>query len=149
MILLRFDRSTLKGLPVRIRKQVLERDHYTCQGCLVPQIYIYAPDKRTMFGPSDYCRTNIDLAVHHVIKKPFGSDELSNLKALCRRCHEDVHHDIDPYYTERSLRKVFHKLGMKAIARRRKKSEILRKEGLLSADFDYTTDDIGLPTAAA
>jgi hypothetical protein len=89
-----------------------------------------------MFGPSDYCRTNIDLAVHHVIKKPFGSDELSNLKALCRLCHEDVHHDIDPYYTERSLRKVFRKLGMKAIARRSKKSEILRKEGLLSADFD-------------
>jgi hypothetical protein len=102
---------------------------------LYEQVYEYAPHKRSMFAVSKYCRTNIDLEVHHIVKKPIGLDGPKNLLTLCRRCHEDVQHDIDPYYTEKYLRNYFNKVGVKAIARRRKKSEILIKQGLLSADF--------------
>lgn len=89
-----------------------------------------------MFAVSNYCILNVNLEVHHIVKRPIGLDELNNLITLCRHCHEDVQHDIDPYYNEKNLVKYFYKIGMKAIARRCEKSQILRDRGLLSAGFD-------------
>ncbi len=52
----------------RLRKQVLLRDHYTCQACgLVSE----------------------ELEVDHVIPRAQGGgDSLENLQALCLRCHQ-------------------------------------------------------------
>lgn len=54
-----------------LRKKVLKRDHFTCQICEV---------------------RNISLQVHH--KEPLskgGSNALSNLVTLCKKCHEAQH----------------------------------------------------------
>lgn len=54
-----------------IRKQVYERDNYTCVECNA---------------------TDVVLNANH--KKPLskgGSDELSNLETLCEPCHEKIH----------------------------------------------------------
>jgi ferredoxin len=54
-----------------IRRQVLEHDHYTCQGCGISEKECYR-----------------SLDVHHII--PYnkgGLDTLDNLMTLCPKCH--------------------------------------------------------------
>ena len=54
-----------------IRKQVYERDNYTCVDCSA---------------------TDVALHAHHKIpKSKKGSDELSNLETLCEDCHAEYH----------------------------------------------------------
>jgi hypothetical protein len=58
----------------QLRKQIFERDKYTCQG----------------FN----CRINKNLTVHHIIPKSLGGkNNLSNLTTLCFECHKKVHND--------------------------------------------------------
>lgn len=54
-----------------VRKAVLDRDGYICQGC--------AADDRP-------------LEVHHIVPiQRGGSNEMSNLNTLCDRCHKRIH----------------------------------------------------------
>lgn len=56
------------------RMRVLVRDNFSCQhkGCRVAYLS--------------------QLSVHHIVPKcQGGSDNLSNLTTLCRRCHEALH----------------------------------------------------------
>lgn len=53
----------------RIRQRVLERDLYTCQACGL---------------------VSSELDVDHIVRSvDGGSDDLSNLQALCWQCHHD------------------------------------------------------------
>lgn len=53
-----------------LRKQVFQRDNYTCQKCLDP-------------------RKNIE--IHHKIpRRSGGSDSLGNLISYCRECHKTI-----------------------------------------------------------
>ncbi len=63
-----------------IRPRVLARDNFRCVKC-------------GKFGIQD-AKT---LEIHHIIpKKNGGSDELSNLMTLCRKCHRCVERGLDP-----------------------------------------------------
>jgi HNH endonuclease len=73
---------------------------------------------------------------HHIVKWPIGLTVLGNLILLCRRCHIDVHQNIDRYYEIEYLREHLDEIGMKAIEECRRRKKILRDQGLLSADFD-------------
>ena len=60
------------------RRRVYERDNYTCQNCGIEG------------GPAG----DAELHAHHVVPlEKEGSNELSNLKTLCAKCHEAVHQD--------------------------------------------------------
>lgn len=62
-----------KSLPKDIRETVLKRDGYKCIRC----------------GSAE------DLDIHHIVpKSQGGSDELSNLRTLCRQCHATEHPDV-------------------------------------------------------
>ncbi|MCL6611200.1 MAG: HNH endonuclease [Peptococcaceae bacterium] len=57
----------LKG---KVVTQVIERDNYRCRGC----------------------GTTRHLEIHHIIfRSQGGTDEISNLVTLCRRCHQRAH----------------------------------------------------------
>ncbi|WP_436934641.1 HNH endonuclease [Halovenus marina] len=59
-----------------IRKQVYERDGYTCVNC----------------GASGGSNGNAEIHADHVLPRSRdGSDELQNLRTLCRECHEARH----------------------------------------------------------
>ncbi|MFC7204706.1 HNH endonuclease [Haloferax namakaokahaiae] len=61
------------------RKRVYERDDYVCQNC----------------GAKGGPRENVTLHAHHIVPKgKGGSDKMSNLKTLCKRCHDAVHYDV-------------------------------------------------------
>ncbi len=52
----------------RLRKQILERDRYTCCACRTISV--------------------MDIEVDHLIPiSQGGTDDPSNLRAMCRRCH--------------------------------------------------------------
>jgi len=54
-----------------LRKQVLQRDGWRCQGCGASQ----------------------NLQVHHLIRRSkLGADALDNLITLCATCHQSQHH---------------------------------------------------------
>ena len=54
-----------------LRQQVMERDSYLCQVCLIDGRYTPATE------------------VDHIINKASGgTDELTNLQAICRECHK-------------------------------------------------------------
>jgi 5-methylcytosine-specific restriction enzyme A len=56
----------------RLRKIVLERDHHLCQPC------------------RERSRVTAAQAVDHILAKANGgTDELENLRAICRACHID------------------------------------------------------------
>jgi hypothetical protein len=58
------------------RKEVYKRDRYTCQNC----------------GREGGPHGDAELHAHHVVPKASGgSDDLSNLQTLCKRCHRAVH----------------------------------------------------------
>lgn len=60
------------------RKEVYERDRFTCQNC----------------GRRGGPHGDHELHAHHIVPKASGgSDDLSNLKTLCRECHNAVHTD--------------------------------------------------------
>lgn len=60
----------------KLRKQVLERDNYTCQQCY---------------------ESKNDLDAHHIFpKNKYGLDTLNNLVAVCRKCHGI----IEPHFEE-------------------------------------------------
>jgi hypothetical protein len=53
-----------------IRKKVLKRDNYTCQGCL---------------------QDCLKLDVHHLTYERFGDELMCDLISLCRSCHDRIH----------------------------------------------------------
>lgn len=53
-----------------LRKAVLNRDNYTCQGC----------------GDS-----GIPLEVHHTTYRDFRQEKLYQLVSVCRDCHQEIH----------------------------------------------------------
>lgn len=62
----------------RRRKKVYRRDNYTCQNC----------------GRRGGPHGNYELNAHHIVpKSKGGSHALSNLKTLCRGCHDAIHHN--------------------------------------------------------
>lgn len=66
----RAEKQAAKSNYARVRRVVLDRDRHRCRAC----------------GSSH------GLDVHHVVMRSLGgSDEASNLIALCRGCHESVH----------------------------------------------------------
>lgn len=52
-----------------IKKQIHERDNYTCQKCLKK--------------PSEH--------IHHLTYKNFGNEKPEDLLALCESCHSEIH----------------------------------------------------------
>ena len=52
-----------------MRKKILKRDKYTCQGC---------GDKTK-------------LEVHHITYKRVGKEDTSDLVSVCRFCHQAIH----------------------------------------------------------
>lgn len=70
----------------KIRKQALERDSYLCQDCKAKDILTPAAQ------------------VDHIIPKAKGgSNDLDNLRSLCRPCHDqksarDLGHRVKPTY---------------------------------------------------
>lgn len=84
------------------RISTLRRDYYTCRICCRRQFYYIGEEKRNI--SSWYTCPSIDLQVHHIIPLPSGPNELDNLLALCKTCHEILH----TYYTEsRKNRGIF------------------------------------------
>ncbi|WP_211313653.1 HNH endonuclease [Halarchaeum salinum] len=60
----------------RRRKKVYQRAGYTCQNC----------------GQRGGPKGNAELHAHHIVpKSKGGSHSLSNLKCLCKRCHNAIH----------------------------------------------------------
>ena len=53
-----------------IRKQILARDHYTCQNCGI---------------------SNVSLEVHHITYARFENESPADLVSVCRDCHQDIH----------------------------------------------------------
>lgn len=68
-----------RGTPANwqtLRRKVYRRDGYTCQNC----------------GATGGPRGNTQLEAHHIVpKEAGGTHELSNLKTLCKSCHDAVH----------------------------------------------------------
>ena len=61
------------------RKDVYQRDDYTCQNC------------GTTGGP----RGNAELHAHHIVPKSNGgTHKRSNLKTMCSECHKAIHGDV-------------------------------------------------------
>jgi len=61
------------------RKEVIERDQYTCQECGCDVVLKQSQDGETAH-------------VHHITPITEGGDDsASNLITLCRSCHQDVH----------------------------------------------------------
>lgn len=76
------------------RKQVYERDGYTCQEC----------------GALGGSWGSNELHAHHI--QPIsrgGSHDLSNLKTLCKDCHEELHGH--PIGSEGQLKNPFYLFG--------------------------------------
>lgn len=62
------------------RRDVYERDEYTCQNC----------------GRKGGHRGNAELHAHHVVpKSKGGTHDLSNLQTVCKQCHKAIHGDAD------------------------------------------------------
>lgn len=60
------------------RKQVYQRDNYTCQNC----------------GAQGDSHGSAELHAHHIVpKSKGGTHKLSNLKTVCARCHRAIHGD--------------------------------------------------------
>lgn len=53
-----------------LRKQVLKRDQYTCQGCGI---------------------NGVPLEVHHITYINYEFEQLSDLVSVCRDCHQAIH----------------------------------------------------------
>jgi hypothetical protein len=61
------------------RKEVYERDDYTCQNC----------------GAKGGPKGGAELHAHHVVPKANGgTHEISNLQTVCSECHKAVHGDV-------------------------------------------------------
>ena len=61
------------------RRRVYRRDDYTCANCGVK-------------GGGDHDAESVELHAHHIVPiSKGGSHEVSNLKTLCRRCHNAIH----------------------------------------------------------
>jgi len=59
------------------RKKVYKRDNFQCQNC----------------GATGGKKGDTELHAHHIVPKSRnGTDNLSNLKALCKACHDAVHY---------------------------------------------------------
>lgn len=74
------------------RRQVYERDDYTCQNC----------------GASSHQDESITLHAHHIVpKSKGGSHSLSNLVSLCDDCHSRIHPHMEssPARSQQILRK--------------------------------------------
>lgn len=66
----RTEKAAAKANYARVRRQVLERDRHRCRAC----------------------SSSHGLDVHHVVMRSLGgSDDVTNLIALCRDCHQSVH----------------------------------------------------------
>ena len=62
------------------RKEVYSRDNYECQNC----------------GAKGGSEGNAELHAHHIVPISNGGvHELSNLKTMCKGCHNAIHGDID------------------------------------------------------
>ena len=68
------------NIPQSVRKYVLQRNDYQCQSC-------GKRDKETQL--------NID---HIVPLAKGGSNDISNLQVLCRRCNSQKKHHFDPRF---------------------------------------------------
>lgn len=55
-----------------LRQQVLLRDNYACQSCGAKQ----------------------NLEVHHITYEQLGKEKLTDLVALCSKCHNHVHNEL-------------------------------------------------------
>ena len=79
-----------RNLSNRVRAQVLERNGYTCQMCGAGA------------GDNDEGGHHIRLHIGHIVDKSHrGSDELSNLRALCSSCNQGAKNLVQepPTYT--------------------------------------------------
>ena len=54
----------------KLRKSVLKRDNYSCQGCNIE---------------------DVSLEVHHITYKRLYKERKSDLVSLCRNCHQEIH----------------------------------------------------------
>ena len=65
----------------RLRKRVIYEQGYVCAGCR----------EQGRIGPAEIC--------HHRRPMKQGGDpwERSNLEAVCRKCHEERHRDVDDH----------------------------------------------------
>ncbi|WP_036486745.1 HNH endonuclease [Myxosarcina sp. GI1] len=65
------------NIPHTVRKYVLQRDEYQCQSC----------------GKT---AKEIELNIDHIIAlAKGGSNDISNLQTLCRRCNQQKKHNYD------------------------------------------------------
>ena len=73
----------------KIRKQVYERDNYTCRLCRAKDVKLYA---------------------HHIVSKSKGgSDNLENLVSLCEECHIKQHPHLQRQRDKRKLEYLIRK----------------------------------------
>ncbi len=71
------------SIPPEVRAYVFQRDHYQCQSCGKMQ-------------------TQTALQVDHIIPiANGGSNDLSNLQTLCRRCNQQKKHHFDQRFRRR------------------------------------------------
>lgn len=61
-----------------LRKKILKRDQYTCQGCGI---------------------NGVPLEVHHITYINYESEQLSDLVSVCRDCHQTIHNKHGYDYT--------------------------------------------------
>jgi hypothetical protein len=88
------------------RKRVYQRDNYTCQNC----------------GFDTSSVDNASLHAHHIVPKSNGgSHRVSNLVALCKDCHNAIHHDIQaPTNEHQSTRKSNKELLQESLSKAEK-----------------------------
>lgn len=82
---------------VKVRKETLERDHFTCRICCRPQINCIGEEVIKI--SSWHTFQSINLEAHHIIPLPSGPNISDNLLTLCKVCHEKFH-----VYLDKSLR---------------------------------------------
>lgn len=62
----------------RIRREVYERDNWTCQDC----------EQRCLNTKDSRSRPKLKIQAHHIVsRRDGGSDEIENLVTLCMSCH--------------------------------------------------------------
>ena len=100
------------------RKEVYSRDNYECQNC----------------GAKGGSKGNAELHAHHIVPVSKGGvHELSNLKTMCKGCHDAIHGDADA--PSKKSRNNSTNSSISSISDR-----ITRDEGIANGNVPFTDD---------